>query len=134
MRVPAAYNVLPDCDAPMDAEEKREWLKDVDAAILAVSTGRHEFSCNALPYYLRAIYADALFAGAEHDRHDTGFHTELWRKLHMQYEQKVAAGTAPLAAYYAPFRKYRVAALRRFRSIIHRTLPMSKRKKKPFWG
>lgn len=134
MRVPAAYNVLPDRDAPRDAEEKREWLKAVDAAILAVSTGRHEFSCNALPYYLRAIYADALFAGAEGDPHDAGFHTMLWRKLYAQYEQEVAAGIAKLAVNHGALREYRVAALRRFRNIIRRTLPISKRKKKPFWG
>ena len=134
MQVPVAYNVLPERDAPRDAEEKREWLEGVDAAILAVSTRKHEFSCNALPHYLRAIYADALFAGAEYDRNDVGFHTTLWRKLYAQYEQEKAAGIATLAANRVPLREYRVAALRRFRSIIRRTLPISKRKKKPFWG
>lgn len=134
MRVPAAYNVLPDRDAPSTPDDKREWLKDVDAAILAVSTGTHEFSCNALPPYLRPIYADALFAGAEDDRHDVGFHTMLWRKLYAQYEQEVAAGIAKSVANHGAFREYRVAALRRFRNIIRRTLPISKRKHKPYWG
>lgn len=134
MRVPAAYNSLHTGDAPDTPEDKREWLKDVDAAILAVSTGGHEFSCNALPQYLRAMYADALFAGAEGDPHDVGFHTMLWRKLHAQYAQEKVAGIAKLAAIHGPFREYRVAALRRFRNIIRRTIPISKREKKPFWG
>ena len=134
MRVPAAYNVLPDRDAPMDAEEKRGWLKNVDAAILAVSTGTHEYSCNALPPYVRLIYADALFAGAEGDPDDAGFHTKLWRKLHAQYEQEVAAGTAKSASDPVALREYRVAALRRFRNIIRRTIPISKREDKPYWG
>lgn len=129
MRVSAAYNVLPDRDAPTDAEEKREWLKDVDAAILTVSTGVHEYSCIALPAYLRATYADAVFAGAEGDPHDAGFHTMLWRTLYAQYEQEVAAGIAKLAVNHGALREYRVAALRRFRSIIRRTIPISKRKR-----
>lgn len=134
MRVPAAYNVLPDRDAPRDAEEKREWLKNVNAAILSVSTGAHDYSCIALPPYLRAMYADALFAGAEGDRHDVGFHTTLWRSLYAQYEEEVAAGTVASEADPGALREYRVAALKRFRSIIRRTIPISKREKKPFWG
>ena len=134
MRVPAAYNSLHTGDAPGTPEDKREWLKDVDAAILAVSTGTHEYSCNALPPYVRLIYADALFAGAEGDRNDVGFHTMLWDKLFAQYEQEVAAGIVKSAASYGAFREYRVAALRRFRNIIRRTIPISKREKKPFWG
>ena len=134
MRVPAAYNSLPTGDAPGTPEDKREWLKDVDNAILAVSTRRHEFSCNALPYYLRATYADALFAGAEGNPHDAGFHTKLWRKLYAQYEQEVAAGIVESASGPGALREYRVAALRRFRNAIRRTLPISKREKKPFWG
>jgi len=134
MRVPAAYNVLPDRDAPRDAEEKREWLKDVDAAILAVSTRWHEYSCIALPQYLRATYADAVFAGAEGNPHDAGFHTKLWRELYAQYEQEVAAGIVESASGPGALREYRVAALRRFRNIIRRTIPISKREKKPFWG
>jgi hypothetical protein len=132
MRVPAAYNVLPDCDAPMDAEEKRGWLEDVDAAILAVSKGWHEYSCIALPQYLRATYADAVFAGAEGNPHDAGFHTKLWRELYAQYEQEVFANVRDAQAH--ALREYRVAALRRFRNIIRRTIPISKREKKPFWG
>ena len=134
MRVPVAYNVLPDRDAPRDAEEKREWLKDVDAAILAVSTRWHTYSCIALPQYLRAMYADAVFAGSEGNPHDAGFHTKLWRELYAQYEQEVAAGIVESASAPGVLKEYRVAALRRFRNIIRRTIPISKREHKPYWG
>ena len=134
MRVPAAYNVLPDRDAPRDAEEKREWLKDVNAAILSVSTGAHDYSCIALPPYLRAMYADALFAGAEGDRHDVGFHTMLWREINESYTEAVAAGASAYEERHPALVEYRVSALKRFRSIIRRTIPLSKREKKPFWG
>ena len=134
MRVPAAYNVLPDCDAPRDAEEKRGWLEDIDTAILAVSKGWHAYSCIALPQYLRAMYADAVFAGSEGNPNDAGFHTKLWRELYAQYEQELAAGIVTPASDPGTLREYRVSALKRFRNIVRRTIPMSKRKDRPYWA
>lgn len=125
MRVPAAYNVLPDRDAPRDAEEKREWLKDVDAAILKVSTGESTYSCNALPSVLRAIYAEAVFTRGD----DIGFDTPTWAERYEKYLQVVQHGAPENESYHSRLRAYRVAALRRFRSIIRRTIPISKRKR-----
>lgn len=127
MRVPAAYNILPDCDAPRDAEEKRGWLEDIDTAIKEIEQDIVHYTCNALPRYLRYLYKDALRAGRDGDHMNVGFDTDLWRKLYERYQEAVAAGASSCEAHHPVLVEYRVSALKRFRSIVRRTLPLSKR-------
>lgn len=131
MRVPAAYSTLHTGDAPSTPEQKRDWLAMVDTAILEVSTGQSIYSCNALPQSLRGIYAEAVFGR----RNEAGFDTPKWKTLYEEYNRAVRDGASANEWYHHDLVQYRLAALRRFRNIIRRTLPLSskKRKTKPFW-
>jgi len=128
MRVPAAYNVLPDRDAPRDAEEKRGWLEDIDTAIREIEEHVVHYTCNALPRHLTYLYREALMAGTDGDYKNVGFDTDLWRKLYERYTEAVAAGASSCEARHPMLVEYRVSALKRFRNIVRRTLPLSKRK------